>query len=68
MSRDDGTVLDLLKAARLASQFIVGIDRDDFLDDEKTQQRCSTSSCYSARVSSDFQMGSVWRIQKSLGG
>lgn len=37
MSRDDATVLDLLKAARLAVEFMGDLDRDAFLDDLKTQ-------------------------------
>jgi uncharacterized protein with HEPN domain len=37
MSRDDATVLDLLKAARLAVEFVGGLDRDGFLGDLKTQ-------------------------------
>lgn len=37
MSRDDATVLDMLKAARLAVEFKEGIDEATFLDDPKTQ-------------------------------
>lgn len=37
MSRDDATVLDMLKAARLAVEFKEGIDEATFVDDPKTQ-------------------------------
>ena len=37
MSRDDGTLLDILTAARLALEFREGATRDDFLQDQKTQ-------------------------------
>ena len=37
MSRDRATLLDMLKAARLASQFKGDIDRIAFLSDAKTQ-------------------------------
>jgi len=37
MSRDSAALLDILKAARLAMQFKVGIDKSAFLDDLKTQ-------------------------------
>jgi len=36
-SRDHETVLDILRAAALAQQFVTGLDRDSFLDDLKTQ-------------------------------
>ena len=37
MHADDATVLDILNAARLAIRFAEGIDKSQFLDDEKTQ-------------------------------
>ena len=37
MPRDDATVLDIIKAARLASQFVHGMDKSAFLFDLKTQ-------------------------------
>ena len=37
MSRDDATLLDILKAARLAAEFTTGMDKDGFLQDLKTQ-------------------------------
>jgi uncharacterized protein with HEPN domain len=37
MSRDSATLLDILKAARLAVQFKAGLDKVAFLDDLKTQ-------------------------------
>ena len=37
MSRDDATLLDMLKAARLVVEFREGKDKSDFLDDPKTQ-------------------------------
>ncbi|MBM4353895.1 MAG: DUF86 domain-containing protein [Deltaproteobacteria bacterium] len=37
MRRDDATLLDLLKAARLALQFKGDATRQEFLDDDKTQ-------------------------------
>ena len=37
MSRDSATLLDILKAARLAVQFKAGFDKVAFLDDFKTQ-------------------------------
>ena len=37
MSRDSTTLLDMLKAARLAVQFKAGFDKIAFLDDLKTQ-------------------------------
>jgi uncharacterized protein with HEPN domain len=37
MQRDDATLLDIAKAARLVLMFIQGINKEDFLDDIKTQ-------------------------------
>ena len=37
MSRDSATLLDMLKAARLAVQFKAGFDKVTFLDDTRTQ-------------------------------
>jgi len=37
MSPDDASALDVLNAARRASQFIAGLTEDDFLRDVKTQ-------------------------------
>jgi uncharacterized protein with HEPN domain len=37
MPRDDATLLDLLKAARLAGSFVAGMDRAGFSSDAKTQ-------------------------------
>lgn len=37
MSRDSVVLLDILKAARLAMQFKVGIEKSEFFDDLKTQ-------------------------------
>jgi len=37
MSRDDATLLDILKAARLAIAFRDGMEKRTFLDDPKTQ-------------------------------
>lgn len=37
MRRDDVTLLDIAKAARLVSSFIAGITKEAFLDDIKTQ-------------------------------
>ena len=37
MARDDATILDILKAARLACDFVGGLDKDSFLQDFKTQ-------------------------------
>jgi len=37
MRRDDATLLDLLKAARLAMQFKGDAIRQEFLEDAKTQ-------------------------------
>jgi uncharacterized protein with HEPN domain len=37
MSRDSATLLDMLRAARLAVQFKAGFDKTAFLDDLKTQ-------------------------------
>jgi uncharacterized protein with HEPN domain len=37
MHADDATVLDILNAARRAVCFAEGIDKSQFLDDEKTQ-------------------------------
>ena len=37
MSRDSATLLDMLKAARLAVQFKAGFDKTGFLGDPKTQ-------------------------------
>ena len=37
MSRDDATLLDLLRAARLAVHFKGTLDREGFLEDPKTQ-------------------------------
>jgi uncharacterized protein with HEPN domain len=36
-SRDPATVADTVRAARLALQFVEGLDRERFLTDEKTQ-------------------------------
>jgi uncharacterized protein with HEPN domain len=37
MSRDEATLLDMLKAARLVVEFKEGMDKRTFLDDLKTQ-------------------------------
>jgi uncharacterized protein with HEPN domain len=37
MLRDDAVALDVLRAARLASEFVGGLDRTAFEDDLKTQ-------------------------------
>jgi len=37
MSRDSATLLDMLKAARLAAEFRKGMNKRAFLDDPKTQ-------------------------------
>ena len=37
MSRDDAILFDIDHAARLACQFVLGMDRDQFLSDDKTQ-------------------------------
>ena len=37
MSRDDATLLDLARAARLAREFVQGMDQAAFLADVKTQ-------------------------------
>lgn len=37
MSRDDATILDILRSARLVGKFIGGMDKPAFLDDIKTQ-------------------------------
>ncbi|MBM3130182.1 MAG: DUF86 domain-containing protein [Chloroflexi bacterium] len=37
MQRDDATLLDIAKAARLVSSFIQGMTKESFLDDIKTQ-------------------------------
>lgn len=37
MQRDDATLLDIAKAARLVSSFIAGMTKESFLDDIKTQ-------------------------------
>ncbi len=37
MQRDDATLLDIAKAARLVSVFIAGMTKESFLDDVKTQ-------------------------------
>jgi uncharacterized protein with HEPN domain len=36
-ARDQATLADIVRACRLAAQFIDGLDRDGFLDDLKTQ-------------------------------
>ena len=36
-SRDQATLADILQACNLAQQFVVGLDRDAFLVDQKTQ-------------------------------
>jgi uncharacterized protein with HEPN domain len=36
-ARDEATLADILRACRLAAQFVDGLDRDGFLDDLKTQ-------------------------------
>ena len=37
MPRDETTLLDILNAARLIQQFVVGMDQEAFASDEKTQ-------------------------------
>lgn len=37
MSRDEGTLLDIVRAARLILEFTEGLDRESFLGDAKTQ-------------------------------
>lgn len=37
MSRDEESVLDMVVAARLATQFVEGMDRESFMKDAKTQ-------------------------------
>ena len=37
MPTDDATLLDILNAARLAEEFVKGMDKDAFLADLKTQ-------------------------------
>jgi len=37
MSRDEAYVLDILRAARLANEFLAGCEREAFETDEKTQ-------------------------------
>ncbi len=37
MTRDEATLLDIVKAAQLASSFIQGMTKESFLDDIKTQ-------------------------------
>lgn len=37
MQRDEATLLDIVKAARLVSAFIQGMAKEDFLNDLKTQ-------------------------------
>ncbi len=37
MARDDATLLDILRAARLALEFCAGLDKAGFLTDLKTQ-------------------------------
>jgi hypothetical protein len=37
MSRDEATLLDIARSARLIIEFTHGIDVEDFLDDVKTQ-------------------------------
>lgn len=37
MQRDDATLLDIAKAARLVTEFIAGMTKESFLDDIKTE-------------------------------
>ncbi len=37
MLRDDASLLDISKAANLVQTFIEGMNKDEFLDDVKTQ-------------------------------
>lgn len=37
MSRDPTTILDVVRAARLAADFVQGMDQEAFLKDRKTQ-------------------------------
>lgn len=36
-TRDQATLVDILRACNLARQFVAGLDREAFLQDEKTQ-------------------------------
>jgi uncharacterized protein with HEPN domain len=37
MPRDDATIVDILKAARMAKSFVIGVGKESFLQDSKTQ-------------------------------
>lgn len=37
MPRDDATIVDILKAARMADSFVIGVSQELFLQDSKTQ-------------------------------
>ena len=37
MPRDDATIIDILKAARMAERFLIGASKESFLQDPKTQ-------------------------------
>ena len=42
MSRDDATLLDILKAARLDTEFTIGFDRDKLFRLENSPHRLAT--------------------------
>ena len=49
MSRDDATLLDILRAARLAVGFLGDLDPAGFLEDLKTQSSVITSCWWLVR-------------------
>ncbi|MFQ5805894.1 MAG: DUF86 domain-containing protein [Phycisphaerae bacterium] len=61
MSRDQTTLLDIARAARLASDFVNGMDQDAFLRDRKTQSAVVHQLLLLGeavkRLSADFRSG-----------
>lgn len=62
MQRDDATLLDIAKAARLASSFIAGMTKESFLDDIKTQSSVLYQLAVSVKRSNDSRKNFVRNI------
>jgi len=59
MQRDDATLLDIARAARLVSSFIQGMTKESFLDDIKTQSSVLYQLAVIGEVSNDSRKNSA---------
>lgn len=73
MPRDETTLLDILHAARLARQFVAGMDQEAFVSDEKTQSatlhQLSILGEAVKRLSNDFRDANTdlpWKMMAGM--